>query len=320
LRPAGPDDIQATLVTGATGIAGWHIADELERRGMPVVRISRRPQARGHSADVTDPRAIELLPDFAGLVHCAGLTPRIGTTTWTEFHRANVMASTLLAEEAVRRRARFFVYISTGGRLGRRHSSRTVTRLYVISKYLAERRIREVLRGKVPALSLRAASLYGEHDNGSMARLIQGIGRGRFVLPTGGVVPKCLLYAGSLGTTVAEEIRPDRLRAWRAHAIADVRAYTLAEVVAAVEDAVGRRARRLPVSPRVMSLGIGPLESAGRLLRARPMIDLATGARTAFAPAPCRRDNLLLEHHGPHVALTEGVRREVEWMRASGAL
>jgi nucleoside-diphosphate-sugar epimerase len=287
---------------------------------MAVLRVARRPGAAGYSADLTDPSSVGSIAEFSGVVHCAGLTPRIARTTWGDFHRANVIGSTLLASEAVRRRASFFVYISTGGQLGRRASATALTRLYVISKYLAERRIRQLVRGQVPALTLRAASLYGEHDNGSMSRLIRAIARGRFLLPARGSVPKCLLYAGSLGTVVAEEIASGRVRGWRARAIADTRTYSLAEVVAAIESAVGRTIPRLPVSPRAMWLGMGASASLSGLIKLQPVADLAQAARTALTPVPCRRDNLLTEHPGPHVELAEGVRREVEWMRASRTL
>jgi nucleoside-diphosphate-sugar epimerase len=307
-------------VTGATGVAGRHIADSLERRGIPVLRVSRRPAGSGLQADITEIGSLQGLPEFAGVVHCAGLTPRVGTTSWSDFHRVNVMGSTLLVNEAVKRRARFFVYISTGGRLGRRSASARAMRFYVISKYLAERCIRQAARNKMIGLSLRAASLYGEHDRGSMFRLIRAIARGRFVLPVRGGVPKCLLYAGSLADVVADRVASSTTHGWQATAIADTRSYTLAEVVAAIESAVGRKALRIPLSPNSMSLMVSASGAVSALLGARPLAELAHGARTALTPVPCPPENLLHSHPGPHVALVEGVRREVEWMRASGAL
>jgi len=308
------------LITGSTGIAGRHIAAALEKRGVPTIRVARRPGEGGHSADLTEPRSVESIANFSGVVHCAGLTPRLATATWADFYGVNVVGSTLLATESVRRGAGFFLYISTGGRLGRHRSATGVTRLYVISKYLAERRIRQILRGQVPALSLRAASLYGEYDNGSMSRLIRAIARGRFLLPVRGAVPKCLLYAGTLGAVVSEEIASGPVHAWRARGIADLRSYDLAQVVAAVERAIGRRIPRLPVSPQVVSLGIEASESLSRLFRYRQLVDLSLAARTALTPVRCSQDNLLKEHPGAWVELEEGVRREAEWMRANKTL
>jgi nucleoside-diphosphate-sugar epimerase len=180
--------------------------------------------------------------------------------------------------------------------------------------------MRQILRDHVPALSLRAASLYGEHDSGSMSRLIRSVAKGRFVLPMNGAVPKCLLYAGSLAGVIADDVTSHPLVAWRARAIADLHSYTLADVVAAIEKAVGREARRIPISPRLMSLGIAPAEIAGRLLRSRKLVELAGGARTALTPIECWSDNLLNDHPGQEIDLVDGVRREVEWLRASRLL
>jgi nucleoside-diphosphate-sugar epimerase len=284
---------------------------------VPVLRVSRESGLR---ADITNIGSIEGLPDFAGVVHCAGLTPRVANTGWTDFHRVNVLGSTLVANEAVKRRARFFIYISTGGRGGRRSPWMRATRFYVISKYLAERCIRQAARKTMPGLTLRAASLYGEHDRGSMSRLIRAIAAGRFVLPVRGSVPKCLLYAGSLADLVADHIASSTLHGWRAAPIADTRPYTLAEVAAAVESAVGRRVLRIPLSPDSLQHVVSASAAVGRLVGARTLADLAHGARTALTPVPCPSDNLLRWHSGPHVSLDEGVRREVEWMRGTGAL
>src|SRR2546430_14954392 len=98
------------LVTGATGIAGQHIADALARRSFQVLRVARRPPPDGYAADISDPAAIRRLPEFEGVVHCAGLTPRLGTTTWDDFQRSNVVGSVQLADEAAKRGASFFVY------------------------------------------------------------------------------------------------------------------------------------------------------------------------------------------------------------------
>jgi nucleoside-diphosphate-sugar epimerase len=169
-------------------------------------------------------------------------------------------------------------------------------------------------------LSLRAASLYGEHDRGSMFRLIRAIAAGRFVLPVRGSVPKCLLYAGSLAEVVADYVAASTTHGWRATGIADTRSYTLAEVVAAIEGAVGRKALRVPISPNSMSRMVTASAAVSRLLGARSFAELAHGAHTALTPVPCPSDNILRSHPGPHVALVEGVRREVEWMRVSGTI
>jgi hypothetical protein len=135
-----------------------------------------------------------------------------------------------------------------------------------------------------------------------------------------GHVPKCLLYGGSLGEVVAFEIGSETREPWRARAIADLRSYTLDEIVRTIEAALGRRTVRLPVPARMVSAGAGVAESVARQFSRNSIAEIALAARTALYPVRCAGDNLLRDLPGPHVDLMEGVHREVEWMRASGNL
>jgi hypothetical protein len=153
-----------------------------------------------------------------------------------------------------------------------------------------------------------------------MSRLIRAIARRRFILPVRGDVPKCLLYAGSLADAVSTEVVSESREPWKARGIADLRTYTLREIVRVTETTLGQRVARIPLSAGMVALGVGLAESAGRALSRNSLVELAQAAKTALTPVECGDDNLLREYPGPHVDLVEGVRREVEWMRASGAL
>lgn len=69
------------LVTGASGLAGWHVLDALVARGLGAEgtchrRAVRHPRAAIHRADLADPATLEALLDAirpAGVVHCAAL-------------------------------------------------------------------------------------------------------------------------------------------------------------------------------------------------------------------------------------------------------
>lgn len=306
------------LITGSTGIAGMHIATALRRSGDRVLLARRSAGPETIALDVTDPSAIERIPEIVGIIHCAGLVPRSGAQQWSEFERVNVFGTESVARWALARKARFFVYVTTGGRLGRRHATRS-TRLYVVSKYLGERRARRLLRGVVPGVSLRASSLYGEFDRGSTARLIRAVARGRFVVPTGAPVRKCLLYAGSLGDVVAALVRQD-LADWRRAAIADVATYELAEIVAAIERVLRRRVPRVPFHPRAIEVMARGIERVGELSGRRGLADYARAGVIAVTPVACPAENLLREYVEAQVPLDVGIAREVEWMRATGAL
>ena len=312
-------DARPILVTGDTGIAGRHIADVLRARGYAIVAGSRRTEPGRITLDITDPRSIDAIPDVRGIVHCAGLTPRVRGTHWSDFERVNARGAELLAGAAVSRRASFFIYLSTGGRPGRRHAT-TTTRLYVISKYLGERRVRRRLRGSLAGLSIRASSLYGEHDRGSTSRLIRAVVAGRVVVPATGSVRKCLLYAGTLATVVGDIIGTNDFAPWRAVAAADLDTYDLAAIVGAIEAATGRRVARVPLPPGLLRAGAAVVERLAEVGGRRNLAELGYAARIALTSVPCPRDNLLRGYEHAIVPLREGIRREVEWMRASGAL
>jgi nucleoside-diphosphate-sugar epimerase len=316
MREAADD--RPILVTGDTGIAGRHVADLLRAYGHRVISGSRRAERGGLILDITDRRSIDALPDFRGVVHCAGLTPRV-RARWSDFELVNVKGSEQLATAAAARRASFFIYVSTGGRLGGRHATET-TRLYVLSKYLGERRIRQRLRGAVVGLSLRASSLYGEYDRGSTSRLIRGVAAGRVVVPAHGSVRKCLLYAGSLARVIREIVSARDFVGWRAVPTSDLESYELNEIISAIEAATGRHAARVPVSPAILRSGARVVERLGEIARRPGLAELGYSARIALTSVPCPSDNLMRRYTHATVPLREGIRREVEWMRASGAL
>jgi len=86
-----------------------------------------------------------------------------------------------------------------------------------------------------------------------MSRLVRGIALGRFILPTVGDTPKCLLYAGTLADAIAQEVAAESPEPWRARGIADLRTYTLREIVGAIESALGRTVPRIPLSAAMIS-------------------------------------------------------------------
>lgn len=168
-------DVGPILLTGAPGIAGRHLFAALAAREAAVVAVSRRRGEGWTVLDVADPASLSDMPDVAGIIHCAGATPRSARLTWRDFYRDNVLSTVFLARRAARRQSLFFIYVSTMGSL--RQQRTRVGRLYVISKRLAERCLRTILDRRVALWILRAGTLYGEHDQGSVARLIRVVDR-----------------------------------------------------------------------------------------------------------------------------------------------
>lgn len=306
------------LVTGASGIAGHHLLQAFREAGVEAIGVSRSVGPEGIPTDLRDAAAVARLALENGVVHAAGLTPRRTQLTWEDFYDANVRTTEVLAEAAVRRGARFFVHVSTAG-IHARHAQTATGRLYVASKLIAERRLRQIARGRMPLWVVRPASLYGEYDSGNVARLIVAASRGWVLLPSAPRGRKCLLYAGSFGRVVAREVATG-IAGSRTEAISDLEQYTLADVLGAIERAVGRRVRVVAPPAIAMMPALAAAAAIARALRAARLGNIVESARIALRDVPCPPHNALLRHDSARVSLADGLAREVEWMRRVGTI
>jgi UDP-glucose 4-epimerase len=302
------------LVTGGTGLAGRHVIAALERRGIPTVRIARTAAPGWHVADLMDRDSIDRLPPFSAVVHCAGLTPRRPDLAWDAFERANVDATQRLAEAAIRTGAKRFVLVSTLGRSVRARQT-AVGRRYVVSKRLAERAVRRAGAGRMDVWIVRAASMYGEGDRGSMARLIRAIARSRFVLPGNGAQRKCLCYAGTLGDAIADGLASPEWPSFRRESAYDLEAPRMRDLVRIIERSTGGHALRVPAPHALIALAAA---TAARI--PVPVVrQTALGLTIALREVPCEGPNLLDRSSAP-VALADAIGREVEWLRGTGSI
>jgi nucleoside-diphosphate-sugar epimerase len=301
---------KVVLVTGAAGIAGAHVAEALRAAGSSVIPLSREPRKGWAAADLRDPAAVARLPRFDAVVHCAALTPRSGERDRAAYVQANITTTSVLAAEAVRREIRRFVFVSTMGRPEQQDD--LPGKFYVETKREAEQRL-----GSLPmrVWIIRAASLYGEHDRGSMATLIRAVARGRFVAVGDLAHRKCLLYAGSLGALIASEIDGMGNATEGAH---DAVVHRFTDVLAAVEAAVGRTAPRIPIPAGVARAGLRAARTVASAIGARPIASLLNAATVSLRDVPCDGPNGIARLRGDVVDLREGVRREVAWLMANG--
>ncbi|MEP6695068.1 MAG: NAD-dependent epimerase/dehydratase family protein, partial [Chloroflexota bacterium] len=282
------------------------------------VPVSREPRAGWATADLRDASAVAGLPPFDAVVHCAALTPRSGELDRAAYESANVETTRVLAAEAARRRVQRFVFVSTMGRPEQQDDR--PGEYYVASKREAERRLTEDGAGRFAVWILRAASLYGEYDRGSMATLIGAVARGRFIAIGDLRHRKCLLYAGSLGAIIASEIETGASVGLRTEAVHDLEVHRFSDVLSAVERAVGRRAARLPVPAAIARAGLRAGRATADVAGMHRAARVLGAASVALRDVPCDGDNALERAKGHAVELDEGVRREVAWLRSDGRI
>src|SRR5207253_639946 len=94
----------------------------------------------------------------------------------------------------------------------------------------------------------------------------------------------------------------------------DLETPRLREIVEVVELLTGKRAMRIPFPPTLASvlLMIGSRAPSARVR------DAALGATIALREVVCEGPNALTRHPSLAVPLAEGLRRELEWLRANG--
>ncbi|MCK6480614.1 MAG: NAD-dependent epimerase/dehydratase family protein [Planctomycetes bacterium] len=307
------------LVTGAAGFIGSHVAAALLRRGDAVAgldsftdfydpalkrrnveevrRLGELPLLEG---DVRDPAAVrEALRGCDAVVHLAakaGVRPSLLDPVG--YADVNVRGTAVLLEEARAAGVRTFVSASSSSVYGARSAAPFVESDPCdrpVSPYAATKRAMELLcrsfqvHGSMDLTCLRFFTAYGPRQRPEMAihAFARAIGEGRPVPFYGdGTSRRDYTYIDDIVDGVLRSL--DRASGFRIYNLGESATTSLSELVALLEEAVGRRAilDRRPDQP-----GDVPLTCADLTL-----------ARAELG-------------YEPRTPLREGLARFVEWMR-----
>jgi UDP-glucose 4-epimerase len=252
-------------LTGATGFIGQHLLRELPKRGYRLRVLLRQPSSvrmQCSSAVIGDlARPLNMSAALEGVdavIHSAGLTPGMSSLPEDDYRLLNTEATIGLARAAQRAGAKRFVFLSSiRAQCG--PAAATVlteadepkpTDAYGRSKLAAELGLAEL---DLDWVSLRAALVYGPGVKGNMAQLIR-FARSPFPLPLRGIgARRSLLALENLSAAIEAVLKtPGTLR--RAFIAADVEALTVAEMVAALRQGLGRQPSLFPLSPTLLEL------------------------------------------------------------------
>ncbi len=117
--------MKPTLVTGATGFVGWHVARALLERGFPVrvlvrdaARLRELEGAETRTGDVRDPASVEDAVSGCEVVYHVAADYRLWVRDPAEMFRTNVDGTRNVLEAARRAGAERVVYTSTVGCIG----------------------------------------------------------------------------------------------------------------------------------------------------------------------------------------------------------
>ncbi|MGP0062841.1 MAG: NAD-dependent epimerase/dehydratase family protein [Isosphaeraceae bacterium] len=189
--------MRTTLVTGATGFVGSHLAEELLARGQSIRALVRNPsqgerlRERGIEVivgDIRDPDAVgQVVQGIDVILHCAGA---VGDRyTGREIRETNLEGVRFLLEGARAASVGRVVLLSSVNVLGtidldpatedlpcrRSHDPAADVKIE------AERLVLEVAHGPGPeVVILRPGFIYGPGDPGNLPRIIRALRRGKF--------------------------------------------------------------------------------------------------------------------------------------------
>lgn len=172
--------MKPTLVTGATGFLGWHVARLLVERGHRVRALVRKGSrlreldAEAAVGDLRDPESLRRATAGCGLVFHVAADYRLWARDPGEIYRSNVDGTRNLLEAARAAGVERVVYTSTVGCIGIPHGGigdeetpvrlEDMTGAYKRSKFLAEREALAFAASGFPVVIVNPTAPIGDHD------------------------------------------------------------------------------------------------------------------------------------------------------------
>ncbi len=207
------------LVTGATGLLGSHIVEQLRKRGQAVRVLVRKTSDRTWlntqgvefaEGDVTDRASLDAACRGCDCVYHAAA--RVGDWgPWEEFQRITIDGTRNTVEAAISAKVRRFIHISSISTYGYHTKEVTVDESYPLgyglykwayyskSKIEAEHIVWDAHKSKRIELTvIRPAWIYGERDRTTIARLVKMIRAGRAKILGRGDNRLNVIYAGNI--------------------------------------------------------------------------------------------------------------------------
>jgi nucleoside-diphosphate-sugar epimerase len=300
-------------LTGATGFIGQYLLQELPKRGYRVRVLLRRPSAAPIASasavvgDLARPQNMSAaLADAEAVIHSAGIAHAMSGVPEDDYRVLNTEASVRLARAAQRAGVKRFIFLSSiraqcgpaSDDVLSEASEPQPTEAYGRSKLAAEQGLAEI---DLDWAALRLVVVYGPGVKGNMEELLR-VARSPYPLPLGALKAKrSILALENLAAAIDTVLTtPDRLR--RPFIVADPEPITIAEMIAIMRSALGRRPALVPVPPRWLEL---MLRAAGR----REIYPRLTGSLVADPSA------LMRLGWTPPVTTAEGLRAFVRSSR-----
>lgn len=327
------------LVTGATGAVGPRVVQSLHDAGYRIRTLSLDASPSGLLpgdmqvciGDVTDQAAVRsALEGVEAVVHLAALLHIINPppALRDKYERINVGGTATVTGAAIEAGVRRIVLFSTiavyGGSAGQVLTEDSPTRpdtFYAQTKLAAEQIVLAARSqdGQPLGTVLRLGAVYGSRVKGNYRRLVQSLARGRFVPIGPGRNRRTLIHEGDVGRAAVLAVQHPAA-AGRLYNVSDGQFHTLAEIIAAVCQALGRNLPRWSVPAGPARAAAGVLEDIARLAgRNSPIVRATVDKYTEDVAVSNQRIQTELGFL-PQFDLSAGWRETVREMRRLGEL
>jgi len=323
--------VKPTLVTGATGFVGWHVARKLLARGEKVRALVRDParlkeleDAEAVRGDLRDPESLAKAVEGCGVVYHVAADYRLWTRDPQGMFRSNVDGTRNLFEAAQRTGIERLVYTSTVGCIGIPKEGigdeqtpvgiEDMQGPYKLSKYLAERVALDFAGRGFPVVIVNPTAPVGDHDfkPTPTGKIVVDFVAGRMpaFLDTGlNVVDVSDVAEGHLAAC-------DRGRVGERY-ILGAENLTLERIFGMLAKAVGRPAPKIRI-PYAVAYAAGVVSTAWAGVTGKEPVAPLDGVKMARKKMWVRHDKAARELRYSPGSAEGALRRAVEWFRANG--
>jgi nucleoside-diphosphate-sugar epimerase len=318
-------DLGLILITGANGLVGTALCNEMSRRGRTMrAAVRTTPEKWETPGKIEVVRIGDIGPttDWGAaldgvdcVVHLAArthVTRDTATYPLAEYRRINVEATAALARAAAAARIRRLVFLSSIKANGERTADHPFTEndiprpedAYGISKWEAEQALWQISRETgLEIVVLRAPLVYGPGVKGNFLRLMNAVARG-VPMPLASVRNRrSLIYAGNLAAASMDCIEHPAA-AGKTFLVADDVDVATPELVRAIASALGVPARLVWFPPTL-------LYAAAALLGKTAAVSRLTGSLQV--------NSHRIRHElgwRPEYTLKQGLVRTAQWYHA----
>ncbi len=323
--------MKPTLVTGATGFVGWHVARKLLERGERVralvrdrARLKELEEVEAVQGDLRDRESLVRAVEGCGVVYHVAADYRLWTRDPKEMFRSNVEGTRHLLDACKRTGIERVVYTSTVGCIGIPRDGigdeqtpvgiEDMQGPYKRSKFLAEKVALEFAGEGVPVVIVNPTAPVGDHDfkPTPTGKMLVDFVRGAMpaFLDTGlNVVDVRDVAAGHIAAC-------DRGRVGERY-ILGAENLTLQSIFGMLAKAVGRPAPKIRI-PYAVAYAAGMVSTAWAGVTGNEPVAPLDGVKMARKKMWVRQDKAERELGYAPGSAEGALQRAVEWFRANG--